>query len=399
MPAIPPLRPTPPRTPSPGLPPEPTPVRSPVDLKGKAKAAPVPAEASDLTAGATFADAPKTVNGKPIEVKWNTGRIFSYKADEFPDGHTLGDHPKGVKPYHGEERRPKRMERVAREGNGEHADPAGERVLRRKLELKHYLAEFGPGVVQRELSFLPALVRPPSAGELYVMQDFAQSVHQYTRMSQGKKGPKTGEFIATYRNVTDPASGAKSIERTNFRYNPGHSIDVPLDGAPHDYVIHSHPYDPKAPLAAGLSDPLGGAYPSGQDRLMARTIGKSGLPPPTELMMHGGQIFHTHAHDLHFSLLDPAAGEVIHLADRSKGPGWDDALYVGPANRPPKPGSAEVTGARGRGAMAPESIASPRSGSPEPGPSAPAPGSAAFKPKTPGTADDDASIRGIYGGD
>lgn len=398
MPSIPPLRPrapsAPPLQPAPSDLPRLAPFDLPGKTKGKAKSEPIPPTPSEINAGGLIADAPRTVGGKPIEVKWRTARAYSYKADEFPDGHTLLDHPQGMKAYHGPERRPKRVASVPREDGVDRADPAGEGVLRRKEELKHYLAEFGPGRVQAHLSYLPSLARRPSEGELHVMQDFAQSVHQYARMSRGQRGPKTGEFIGTYSKVTDRDSGETRIERTNFKYSPGHSIDVPQQGAPHDYVIHSHPYDPKTPLAARVTDPLGGAYPSGQDRLMARTQGKSGQPPAKELMMHGGQTFHTHGHDLHFSLLDPAAAATLRLADPAKGPGWDDALYAFPADRPPKPGTAEVTEAAGHASMSPPTAISPA-------PSGPAPGASGFLPH--GTAareaDDNASTKALYGGD
>ena len=407
MPAIPPLRPRSPSLPLPEAAPPASPRLVPFDLpgksKGKAKSEPIPATPSELNAGGVFADKPVTVDGKPINVRWHTAKAYSYKADVFPDAHSMLDHPQGLKSYHGAERKPKRIESVPRESGDDHADGSGDGVLRRKEELKHYLSEFGPGAVQQQLSFLPSLVRRPSVGELFVMQDFAKSVHQYSRLSQGKRGPKTGEFIGTYANVTDKDTGAKRIERTNFKYNPGPAIDVPQQGAPHDYVIHSHPYDPKVPLAAGIRDPLGGAYPSGQDRLMARTTGKGGQPPPKELMMHGGQTFHTHGHDLHFSLLDPTAAGTLHLADPSKGPGWDDALYIGPADRPPRPGIADVTDAAAHASMSPApEVSPPASPLVLPESSGPAPGSSLYLPRRPepsAQADDNASTKALYGGD
>lgn len=392
MPAIPPLRPRSPSLPRPKAAPPASPRLAPFDLpgksKGKAKSEPIQAAPSELIAGGIFAGKPVTVGGKPIKVIWHTAKAYSYKADVFPDGHSMLDHPQGLKSYHGAERRPKQIESVPRERGEDHADGPGNGVLRRKLELKHYLSEFGPGAVQQQLSFLPYLVRRPSDGELHVMQDFAQSVHQYSRLSQGKRGPKSGEFIGTYSRITDKDTGATRIERTNFKYSPGHAIDVPQQGAPHDYVIHSHPYDPKVPLAAGITDPLGGAYPSGQDRLMARTTGKSGQPPPKEMMMHGGRTFHTHRHDLHFSMLDPTAAGTMHMADPSKGTGWDDALYVVPADRPSPPGTPQVTDVAAQVSLSPDS--------------GPAPGSSLFLPRRPepgGQADDNASTKGLFGGD
>lgn len=338
------------------------------------------ASESGAAASATKAakEAPVTVGGKPIEVRWRTARAYSYQADEHPAGHSLLDHPQGMKSYHGIERRPKRIESVAREMGGDHADGPGDGVLRRKDELKHYLSEFGATAVQARLTYLPVQSRRPSDEELHVMQDFAKSVHQYSRLSQGKRGPRHGEFIATYARVTDKDTGASTLERTNFRYNAAHSIDVPDKGAPHDYVIHSHPYDPKHPMSAGVTDPLGGAYPSGQDRLMARMIGKGGQAPAREMLMHGGQVYHTHGDDLHFSLLDPAAGETLHLADRAQGVGWDDGLYFSPANRPSTP------------------VSQIRPDSPE-SPEVSAPGAAGYG-KTKPVDDDAASTTAIYEG-
>lgn len=312
--------------------------------KGKAKAdAAVKATAAESATAKALQNAaardagpgPATVGGKPIEVKWSTGRAYSYRADDFPDRHSMLDHPQGWKPYHGLTTRPARRESVRRETATDSADASGEGVLQRKYELKHYLAEFGAAAVQAQLSCLPRMSRRPTGEELFVMQDFSKAVHQYTRLSQGKRGPSHGEFIATYFRHTDADSGEVELRRSNFKYNAAHSIDVPQKGAPHDFVIHSHPYDPKHPLAAGVSEPLGGAYPSGQDRLMARTAGKGGRTAAVELMMHGGQVFHIHADDLHFSLLDPAAGTTLHLADKRNGPGWDQDLFLTPHPTPP----------------------------------------------------------------
>jgi hypothetical protein len=320
------------------------PRRAPSGLNPEAGAAHPSGEHGKGMDAADAPAAPLTVGGKSIEVQWRTARAYSYEADENPDGPSLTRHPKGMKPRHKPEERPRRIESVAREMGGCHADEAGEGVLRRKDELKHYLAEFGPAAVQNRLSVLPSLSRRPSDGELHVMRDFAQAVLQSTRLSRGRKGPRQGEFIATYSRKADKDTGETKIKRANFAFNPAHSIEVPGAGGPHDYVIHSHPYDPNAPLAAAWHEPLGGAYPSGQDRFMACKVGHGGQPPPKELMMHGGQVFHIHRDDLHFSLLDPAAGETLHLADRTKGPGWDDALYANPEGVPfpPAPGSAPV---------------------------------------------------------
>ena len=125
----------------------------------KPGATPPSAHATSETGAAK--DAPKTVGDKPIEVKWRTARAYSYQADEHPNGHSLLDHPQGMKVYHGVERRPRRIESVAREMGGDVADGPGDGVLRRKYGLKHYLTEFGASAVQNGLSYLPVQGRRP----------------------------------------------------------------------------------------------------------------------------------------------------------------------------------------------------------------------------------------------
>jgi hypothetical protein len=262
------------------------------------------------------ASAKPPANLPTIEPRWRTALSYSFERDAHDQGYSLTDMPKGWPGSgNGVAKAPRRIESVPRQ-MGE--DLIEDVTPRRKTELGHYLAEFGPREVQTHLSVKPIQTRKPSAGEQLVMEDFAASVNQSTRLSHGKRGPLHGEFIATYTRKTDPDTGALTVERTSFQFKAADSIDVPDTQVKPDYIIHSHPCDPKDPKAASVFDPLGSNYPSGQDRLMARRgtdIPEGSGNPHTELLMHGTEFFHTHGHDLHFSRLDPGAQAVVTHAD------------------------------------------------------------------------------------
>lgn len=257
-----------------------------------------------------------------IEVQWETARHYSYQAQSEVATKSLATHPKGWDLAN--DGYPVTRQRVPRrEGEGD----IKLKPDRDKTPLSHLIMEVGPGEVQEQLSYKPMLARPPSDLELRVMRDFGQAVTDAARDSKGRQDPRRGEFVATYSKCTDIETGKPDVVRTAFAYRNGAEIPVPETEAIPDYIIHSHPYDPRDPQAYAPEERLGGDFPSGTDRHLAQDK-NDGKPNPKQLMMHGGRTFYIHAGDLHFSLLDPAAPDRRLLADPRKGPGWDRDLYI-----------------------------------------------------------------------
>lgn len=259
---------------------------------------------------------------KPIDVKWRTGVKYSYLAGGREVGDTrptLHTHPKGWPPPVGAsqaqrwEQRPDRLESAPRRTE---AEPLAEPGLQpgakpeAKPELSHYLHEFGPAAVQASLANQPKLRRKASVGEASVVKDFREAIDQTLKLSQGKRHPLRGEFLGLYSKSTDIETGAAQYDRRVFKFSPGNSVEVPEIHPRPDYVIHSHPFDPKDP-AGHAGTGLGVNYPSGTDRLRAAEAVRDagfqapGGPKPTkEMMMHGNQAFVIHGHDMDYTELD-----------------------------------------------------------------------------------------------
>ena len=266
-----------------------------------------------------------------IEVKFDTGRNYSYRADQADPKRSLSTDPKGWN-LQTDDGRPASASRVPRQGAD---NDISHRINREKTPLSHLIMEVGPGHVQGQLSYKPVLTRPPTRLEKQVMDDFGRQIEEYTRKSKGKPGTLHGEFIATYSKARDLETGAISVDRTAFDFKAADTIPVPESGVRPDYVIHSHPYDPKDPGKASPFEPLGGRFPSGADRHLARAS-EDGVPPPKQMFMHGGRYFLIHEGDLHFTLLNPNAKAEKWAAHPSQGPGWDKDLFLTPHPTPPK---------------------------------------------------------------
>lgn len=266
--------------------------------------------------GGTCGYFPSTM--KPIDVRWRTGVKYSYLAGDRAAGDkrpTLDTHPKGWPPPAGtsqEQRWEQRPDRVESAPRHTEAEPLVEPDPKptKKPEIAHYLNEFGPSAVQASLANEPKLKRKPSRGEEAVVKDFRKAIDQTLRLSQGKRHPLRGEFLGMYSRSTDIETGATQYDRRVFKFSPGNSVEVPEIHPRPDYVIHSHPFDPKDP-AGHAGTELGVNYPSGTDRLRAAEAVRDagfqapGGPKPTkEMMMHGNQAFVIHGHDLDYTELD-----------------------------------------------------------------------------------------------
>lgn len=272
-----------------------------------------------------------------IEVKWDSARTYSYRADLKPESEqSLYGHPKGWNLEPDDKARPATAGKVERRDAGKDITLD---INRDKTPLSHLIMEVGPGVVQGQLSHKPVLTRPPTRLEKQVMDDFGAAIGEFTRKSDNKPGTMHGEFIATYSKSKDLETGAVNLDRIAFDFRAANSIPVPETAIRPDYVIHSHPYDPKHPFKAGPTEELGGNFPSGADRHLARAS-EDGRPPPKQMLMHGGKYYLIHEGDLHFTLLDPKAKGDTWAAHPRQGDGWDKDLFLLPHPTPPPQGRA-----------------------------------------------------------
>lgn len=244
----------------------------------------------------------KPVTPADVDVKWRTA--FRYSLDASRGGPSLVDFPKG---WVGgvSLQSPGRLEKAARHSESE---PLAGHDLARRSGLGYYLDEFGGEAVQARLSCEPTGRRRPSEGEALVSKDFDETIRRAVRLSQGRIHPTEGEFVATYSRARDLETGQLTVDQTSFHFAKGDSIEVLPTAIRPDYIIHSHPYDPKDPSGYAGGN-LGIDYPSGMDLRAAREMDRGDGKPAKELLKHGNALFHVHGHDLGFTRLDPKAPE------------------------------------------------------------------------------------------
>lgn len=93
-----------------------------------------------------------------IEVKFDTARNYSYRADQADSKRSLSTDPKGWN-LQTDDGRPASASRVPRQAED---NDISHRINREKTPLSHLIMEVGPGHVQGQLSYKPVLTRPPT---------------------------------------------------------------------------------------------------------------------------------------------------------------------------------------------------------------------------------------------